>query len=261
MYNNTFGGIGRLYTSTGLNRLKESHVCVVGIGGVGSWAAEALVRSGVGQITLIDMDELCITNINRQLPALVNTVGKLKVEVMAQRLALINPECQINQILEYITPSNIEQYIVPEFDYVIDCIDSVFTKTALIAFCSRKKIRVVTTGAAGGKIDPTMVQIGDVNKVHNDPLIRKVRSRLRSHYSFSRNAARTYSIPCVYSTEQLLYPYPDGSVSYAKPPIKDSQKLDCGGGVGSSTMITGTFGFVAASRVIQRISGKMGKKS
>lgn len=260
-YLDRFGGIGRLYGHDGLLRLANAHVCVVGIGGVGSWAAEALVRSGLGEITLIDMDDICVTNTNRQIHALKPTVGQLKIEAVEQRLRAINPELTVHSKMEFVTAANQQELIHAGFDYVIDCIDSVKNKAALIAHCKRNKIRIVTTGAAGGQIDPTQIQIGDLNKTFNDPLARKVRSLLRREYHFSRNASRNYSVPCVFSTEQLSYPQADGSVCQTKSFAGDSTRLDCSSGFGSATMVTGTFGFVAASRVIERIARGAGKKS
>ncbi|MAY15879.1 tRNA cyclic N6-threonylcarbamoyladenosine(37) synthase TcdA [Thalassolituus sp. C2-1] len=260
-YLDRFGGIGRLYGVAGLQRLHASHVCVVGIGGVGSWAAEALARSGVGEITLIDMDDICVTNTNRQIHALGGDIGKLKVEAVADRIRRINPECKVHALMEFVTVNNQRELIHTGMDYVIDCIDSVKNKAALIAHCKRNKIRIVTTGAAGGQTDPTQIQVADLNKTFNDPLARKVRSLLRREYNFSRNAARNYSIPCVFSSEQLQYPQPDGSVCQTKSFDGDSTRLDCSSGFGSATMVTGTFGFVAAARVVKRIADESGKKS
>ncbi len=260
-YLDRFGGIGRLYGADGLQRLHDAHVCVIGIGGVGSWAAEALARSGVGKITLIDMDDICVTNTNRQIHAMTSSVGKLKCEAVAERLKDINPEIDVDARMAFVTASNLEEQITPDMDYVIDCIDSVKNKAALIAFCKRRKIRIVTTGAAGGQTDPTQIQVGDLNKTFNDPLARKVRSLLRREYGFSRNASRNYSVPCVFSTEQLVYPNSDGTVCQTKAFAGESTRLDCNSGFGSATMVTGTFGFVAASRVIRRIADNAGKKS
>lgn len=259
-YLDRFSGIGRLYGRVGLQRLQAAHVCVVGIGGVGSWAAEALARSGVGRITLIDMDDICITNSNRQLPAMTSTVGRLKVDVMAQRILDINPECDVRACMDFVTAQNMAQHVTSDLDYVIDCIDSVKNKAALLAYCKRQKIRVVTTGAAGGQMDPTQIQVADLNKTVNDPLARKVRSILRRDYHFSRNPSRNYSIPCVYSTEQLSYPQPDGGVGQAKSFTGDSTRLDCASGFGAVTMVTATFGFVAAARVVKRIADDAGRK-
>ena len=145
-YEQRFGGIGRLYTPECLARLRQAHVCVIGIGGVGSWVVEALARSGVGQITMIDMDDICVTNINRQLPALTGNIGKLKTEVMAERVKLINPECVVNIIDDFISSDNQAEYLNRGYDYVIDAIDNVKTKAAMIAYCKRNKIKIITIG-------------------------------------------------------------------------------------------------------------------
>ncbi|MFC3679682.1 tRNA cyclic N6-threonylcarbamoyladenosine(37) synthase TcdA [Bacterioplanoides pacificum] len=260
-YLDRFGGIGRLYGQQGLQRLLQAHVCVVGIGGVGSWAAEALARSGIGEITLIDMDDICVTNSNRQIHALQNTVGQLKTDAVAERLKAINPDIVVHNKMAFVTAANQHELIHEQLDYVVDCIDSVKNKAALIAHCKRRKIRIVTTGAAGGQMDPSQIQIGDLNKTFNDPLARKVRSLLRREYNFSRNPSRNYSVPCVFSTEQLSYPQADGSVCQTKSFAQGSTRLDCASGFGAATMVTGTFGFVAAARVVERIARDAGKKS
>ncbi|PIE41449.1 MAG: tRNA cyclic N6-threonylcarbamoyladenosine(37) synthase TcdA [Gammaproteobacteria bacterium] len=260
-YQDRFGGIGRLYGQQALTVLKSAHVCVVGIGGVGSWAVEALARSGVGAITLIDMDDICVTNTNRQVHTQVNTIGELKVEAMAQRVRAINPECRVNPVMDFITRDNMPEYLTTDLDFVVDCIDSVASKAAMIGYCRRHKIKIITTGAAGGQLDPTQVTVGDLNKTFNDPLARKVRSMLRRHYGFSRNPKRTYSIPCVYSQEQLKYPKPDGSVCQQKSVMEGSTRLDCASGFGAATMVTATFGFAAASKVIEKLLSIAGVKS
>lgn len=252
-YQDRFGGVARLYGEQGLEKLRHSRVVVVGIGGVGSWTAEALARSGVGAITLIDMDDICVTNTNRQIHTLVDTVGQLKVDAMAKRIQGINPECRVTPVMDFLSKDNLATYLPSDIDFVIDCIDSVATKAAMIAYCQRQKIKIVTTGAAGGQLDPTQVTVGDLNKTFNDPLARKVRSMLRRHYGFSRNPKRTYSIPCVYSQEQLKYPKPDGSVCQQKSVMEGSTRLDCAGGFGAATMVTATFGFVAAAKVVEKL--------
>ena len=190
-----FGGIARLYGIEGLQRLEQAHVAVVGIGGVGSWAAEALARSGVGEISLFDLDDICITNINRQAHTLTDTVGQAKVDVMAQRLLAINPACKVHAVADFVSQETLPEYITQDLDFVVDCIDSVQAKAALIAWCKRRKIQIITTGGAGGQIDPTQIRVGDLNKTFNDPLAARVRSLLRSDYNFSRTAGRHYSVP------------------------------------------------------------------
>lgn len=248
-----FGGIARLYGRVGLERLTAAHVAVVGIGGVGSWAAEALARSGVGEISLFDLDDVCITNTNRQIHALDGAVGKPKVDEMAARIRAINPACQVHAVADFVTRETMAEYITEDMDCVIDCIDSVPAKAALIAWCKRRKIQIVTTGGAGGQIDPTQVQVADLNKTFNDPLAAKVRSLLRRDYGFSRTPGRNYSVPCVFSTEQLRYPKPDGSVCQAKGFVGEGVRLDCAGGFGAVMMVTATFAMAATAKLVDKL--------
>ncbi|OMH32634.1 tRNA cyclic N6-threonylcarbamoyladenosine(37) synthase TcdA [Motiliproteus sp. MSK22-1] len=257
-----FSGTARLYGTEGLVRLSRAHVCVVGIGGVGSWAAEALARTAIGRITLIDLDDLCITNTNRQIHALSSTVGQSKVEVMAERIRQINPACQCEVVEEFLDQDNLQELLDNNYDFVIDAIDSVKAKAAMIAFCRRRKIPIITVGGAGGQMDPTQIAIADLSKTYQDPLAAKVRSDLRRFYGFSKNPKRRFDVPCVFSTEQLSYPQEDGSVCHQKTQTGDgAMRLDCSGGFGAATVVTATFGFVAVSRVIDKIvnSNKIGK--
>lgn len=248
-----FGGIARLYGRQALERLAASHVAVVGIGGVGSWAAEALVRTGVGEISLFDLDDICVTNTNRQLHTLCDNIGRPKVEVMAERLRAINPHCTVHAIADFVTRETLPELITERLSFVIDCIDSVAAKAALIAWCKRRKIGIVTTGGAGGQIDPTKIQILDLNKTFNDPLAAKVRATLRRDYNFSRTPGRHYSVPCVFSSEQLRYPKPDGTVCQNKSFVGEGVKLDCAGGFGAVTMVTASFGMAAAAKAVEKL--------
>lgn len=248
-YEQRFGGIGRLYTPDGLARLRQAHICVIGIGGVGSWVVEALARSGICELTLIDMDDICVTNINRQLPAMSGTIGKLKTEVMSERVKLINPECTVNIIDDFISPENQSDYLNRGYDYVIDAIDNVKTKASLIAYCKRNKINVITIGGAGGQTDPTQIQIADLSKTIQDPLLAKVRSVLRKDYNFSQNPKRKFSIDAVFSTQPLIFPQMTEGCS-------TSATMNCANGFGAATMITATFGFFAVSRVIDKLLKK-----
>lgn len=250
-FDNRFGGTRRLYGNAEVELYRNSHVCVIGIGGVGSWVAEALARTAIGKITLIDLDDICITNTNRQIHALDGTIGRSKVEVMAERIRLINPECTVYEVEEFITRDNIPE-LIADFDYVVDAIDSVKEKAALIAHCSRRKIPVVTVGGAGGQTDPTQVTVGDLSKTSQDPLAAKVRSFLRRHYGFSKSGRR-FAVECVYSTEQLVYPQPDGTVCQQKGSMDGNTRLDCAGGFGAATCVTATFAFVAVSRVLKKL--------
>ncbi len=258
-YSQRFGGIQRLYGKNKAELIAHLHICVIGIGGVGSWAAEALARSGIGEITLIDHDDIDVSNINRQIHALDNTLEQAKVVAMQERIKLINPECHCHIVDDLLTENNLSKYIHQDshtsFDYVIDAIDSVKHKSALIYFCKRNKIPIITTGGAGGLSDPTAIEITDLSKTYNDPLAAKVRSQLRYHYNFTRNPKRRFGIECVFSTEQQLYPQADGSVGQEKPSVK-GVSLDCNSGYGSSSCVTSVFGFAAAARVINKAIAK-----
>lgn len=245
-YQRRFGGIARLYGEEGLAILQQSHICVIGIGGVGSWIVEALARTGIGELTLIDMDDICVTNINRQLPALSNTIGQLKTEVMQQRVELINPDCSVHIIDDFLSQENIAEYIHSGFDYVIDAIDNVKIKAALLAYCKRNKIKVITVGGAGGQTDPRQIQIADLSKTIQDPLLAKVRSNLRKDYHFSQNPKRKFGIDSVFSSQPLIFPQ-------VKDECEVSATMNCANGFGAATMITATFGFFAVSRVIEKL--------
>ncbi len=246
-----FAGIGRLYGQAALELLAGMHVCVVGLGGVGSWAVEALARSGVGRLTLIDYDEVCLSNCNRQLHALSATVGRKKGDVLAERVAGINPHCRCEVVDDYLTMDNLHDYLARGYDYVIDAIDSIKFKAAMIHYCKRHKIPIIATGGAGGLTDPAMIKLADLSKTYNDPLAAKVRARLRSDYGFTRNARRRFGVECVFSSQQQLYPRPDGTVGHQKPGIH-GVSLDCRFGYGAASFVTASFGMLAASRVINK---------
>lgn len=248
-----FGGIARLYGQPALVKLSAAKVAVIGIGGVGSWTAEALVRTGVGQVTLYDLDDVCTSNINRQLHALDSTVGKSKVEVMAARLLDINPEAKITAISRFITTNNLAQELDQGFDVVIDATDTVPVKAGIINWCRRNKVGLVVVGGAGGQIDPRLISTADLVRTTQDPLLARVRNLLRRDYGFTRDIKKRFNVECVYSTEQLVYPQADGSVACKKPDAGEALKLDCASGFGSAAFVTGAFGFVAAQRAIDRL--------
>lgn len=255
-YQLRFGGISRLYGQSGAKIIQEAHICVIGIGGVGSWAAEALARSGIGKITLIDLDDICTTNINRQIHALTNTVGESKVDVMADRIKLINPECEINSIEDFVTADNLFELMSKGYDYVIDAIDSVKIKTAIIAHCKRNKLPLITIGGAGGQTDPSQIQISDLSQTYQDPLLSKVRNQLRREYNFTRNTKRKFGIDAVFSTEQLMYPDEAGEVCHAKQTQEGTMRLDCSGGFGAATHVTASFAFFAVSKTLSKLIKK-----
>lgn len=248
-----FGGVSRLYGTQALEKLQASHVLIIGIGGVGSWTAEALARSGVGSITLMDLDDICVTNTNRQVHTTSDVIGQSKVDVMAQRLRAINPEINVHKIDDFLDQHNIEEYINQTYAIVIDAIDGAMTKSRLINFCKRQKLKIITIGSAGGKTDPQKILIGDLSKTVNDPLLAKVRNTLRRLYGFSRNTKRVFSIPAIYSSEQMTYPDQQGETCRAKPAMDSSIKLDCSDGYGAATMVTASFGFIAASEAIKKL--------
>ena len=252
-YQDRFAGIARLYGIKALEKFNQSKIAVVGIGGVGSWVAEALGRTGFGEIHLIGMDDICVSNTNRQLHTLTSTVGQLKVDAIAERLKAINPDVNVQAKMDFLTKENLAEHL-SGFDYVIDAIDSVKVKAAMVAWCKRNKVPLIMTGAAGGQTDPTQITVGDLNKTTNDPLAKKVRNLLRREYGYSRNPKRNYSISCVYSTEQLKYPQPDGSVCMQKSFDDGAVKLDCSGGFGAATMVTASFGFVAVAKVAEKLA-------
>jgi tRNA A37 threonylcarbamoyladenosine dehydratase len=251
-----FGGVRRLYGKRALEYFREAHVCVIGIGGVGSWAAEALARSAIGRLTLIDLDHVAESNINRQIHALSGTLGMAKVRVVAERIRQINPACRVTAIEEYLSRENLASLLTGDYDHVIDCIDGFRVKAALIAHCRRHHIRLVTVGGAGGQTDPTRVQVADLSRTRHDALFSKTRKLLREDYGFPRNLKRRFDIPCVYSEEQPLFPDGDGGVCHDKPHGAGIGRLNCAGGLGSSCAVTATFGLVAAAHTLKRLAAR-----
>jgi tRNA A37 threonylcarbamoyladenosine dehydratase len=251
-YLQRFDGLARVFGETALESLQQAKFCIVGVGGVGSWAAEACVRSGIGQITLIDHDDVQIGNTNRQLHTLANTIDRSKVEVLRERILAINPECGCEAVDDLVTRANIDKFNFAQFDYVIDAIDHVSHKLSLMHHCRRNKIRCVSTGGAGGLIDPTQIEVKDLTLTFNDPLLAKVRSTLRQQLNYSRNPKRRYAMDCVFSAEQPLYPAANGTVSYEKPEVPERTTLDCATGIGSFVGVTASFGFTAASHAIKK---------
>ena len=255
-YQHSFSSLERVFGSAAMPVLAQAHFCVIGIGGVGSWAAEALARSGIGNITLIDFDSIELSNINRQVHTTNDTLNISKVASMQQRILAINPECNCQVIEDFITHANLASFKLEQYDYVIDAIDHVTYKTALLHFCRRYKVPIVSTGGAGGLTDPTAIAYADLTKTNNDALLAKVRSNLRYQYGYSRNPKRSYGIDCVYSTQQSLYPAENGSVSYQKPKMDGAKTLDCATGLGSFVAVTASFGFAGAARAINKYLAK-----
>ena len=247
-----FGGIARLYGTAGLEKLRAAHVAVIGVGGVGSWTAEALARSGVGKLTLIDLDEVCVTNTNRQIHALEGSIGKAKVDELAARISKINPECEVIPQQQFFTEETAESILKDGFSYVVDAIDGLSNKCLLLTECRKRKIPVITCGAAGGRRDGTAVRIADLTRAKYDKLLFKVRKQLRQKHDFPRGTKK-WDLACVYSQEPVMYPQADGSVCEEKNLGDGSIKLDCEGGLGAATQVTGAFGFAAAGYVVEEL--------
>ncbi len=248
-YEARFGGIGRLFTEAGLAKLRRAHVCVVGLGGVGSWAVEALVRSGVGELTLVDLDDVCIGNVNRQLHALDGELGKPKVEAMARRAQAINPECRLHPMQLFFLKSNAQQILRTKFDAVLDAIDSPARKCLLIALCRSEGIPIVTTGASAGRRDPTAIEIVDLAESSHDRLLQEVRKKLRVRHGFPRGE-QPFGVPCVISRETIVYPEDKSSCQAEEPDLR----LDCNTGFGTASFVTGAFGLAAASYIVRKIA-------
>jgi tRNA A37 threonylcarbamoyladenosine dehydratase len=238
-----FGGIARLYGDGALARLERAHACVVGVGGVGSWAAEALARSGVGRLTLIDLDHVAESNINRQVHALDPTLGQAKVLAMRERLQAINPRARIDAVEDFVCADNAHA-LLAGCDLVIDAIDNVRAKVAIVLACRAARVPLVMAGGAGGKADPTRIRIDDLARTEQDPLLAKVRRRLRAEHGFSRNPKRVFGIPAVYSTEPLRYP------AATCETVRGPQGLACAG-YGSSVAVTASVGLFASARAIE----------
>ena len=254
-YAQRFSGIARLYGNDALERFRTAHLAVIGIGGVGSWAAEALARSGIGELTLVDLDELCLTNVNRQIHALDGQVGRSKVQAMAERIRAINPDCVVHALDAFFNEGSANEIIGGGFAGVIDAIDVVRPKCLLLARCREHAIPVVTCGAAGGRTDATAIRVADLSRTFNDALLNQVRKDLRSNHGFpsGEGKARKFGINAVFSPEDPVYPQGDGCVSTTRPEDLPSG-LRCDAGYGTATHITATFGLFAAGELLRHLA-------
>eukprot|EP00571_Detonula_confervacea_P015122 CAMPEP_0172308706 /NCGR_PEP_ID=MMETSP1058-20130122/9222_1 /TAXON_ID=83371 /ORGANISM="Detonula confervacea, Strain CCMP 353" /LENGTH=400 /DNA_ID=CAMNT_0013021185 /DNA_START=168 /DNA_END=1370 /DNA_ORIENTATION=+ len=263
-----FSGVGRLYANTDtsttvdavLDRLTSATVAIIGIGGVGSWAAESLCRSGIGNLILVDLDDICISNTNRQLHATTSAVGKMKIDETKTRLLDINPKCNVTLVHDFVTVENANtllESLLPQLTACIDAIDGMYEKTALILACVDHGIPIVTCGGAAGRMDPTQIVVDDLTKVQEDRLLFKSRKLLRQKHGFPKVAmpgqgkkirVRKWRIPAVYSTEVQQKP-PSTSLDE-----NVSSFRTCDGALGTACFVTGTYGFVAASKVVEMIA-------
>ncbi|MBC8245107.1 MAG: tRNA threonylcarbamoyladenosine dehydratase [Verrucomicrobia bacterium] len=252
-----FGGIARLYGEAGLRALGQARAGCAGVGGVGAWTVEALARAGGGALALVDLDEGCVTDGHRQLPALVGGLGEVQGEEMAKRVKQIAPDCAVEARPQFFNSKTCEAILSGGFEFVVDAIDNVRNKVLLIAECCRRGIPVITSGAAGGRLDGTRVQVADLAKSVQDPLLSKVRASLRKEHGFPR-AGKRMGVPCVFSPEPPVYPKPDGTVCASRAEAggpEGSLKLNCEWGFGAAAFVTGAFGFAAAGEVIRRLAG------
>ncbi len=250
-----FAGIDRLYGTGAAGWLSTRRVAVVGLGGVGSWLVESLARSAVGTLDLIDADDLCVSNTNRQLPALAGQYGRGKAEAMVERCVAINPAVQARAIPQFLLPGNLEELLGGGYDLVVDACDSFRTKLEAIAWCRRRRQPVLTVGSAGGRTDPTLVRVRDLSRTEHDAMLALVRKKLRAEFGFPRNPDRFFGVPAVYSLENVKYPQPDGRVSGVRPRLgaDAALKLDCGAGLGAATHVTGAFAFAAAGKALEML--------
>ena len=257
-YLQRFGGIGRLFGASALPRLAAARVCVIGVGGVGSWIVEALARSGIGAITLVDMDDVCVTNTNRQLPALQDTIGRPKVDVLADRVRAIHPRAEVRAVCEFLTGESCERLITPGFDFVVDAVDRMSIKALIIARCRDLGTPVITLGSAGGRRDPAMIRLTDLGLAGKDELLQQTRRKLRRDHGFPKSTdgrALPMGVPCVLSAEPPVFPWDDGTCApEPEPGAGPGVRLDCAAGYGAATFVTGAFGFAAAAEVVRRIA-------
>jgi tRNA A37 threonylcarbamoyladenosine dehydratase len=260
-----FGGIARLYGQPALERFRAAHVCVIGVGGVGSWIVEALARSAVGALTLIDLDNVAESNINRQIQALSATIGQAKIDALAERIAQINPYCKVTLVEDFITPDNLDAMIgaggpgAARFDYVIDAIDSAKAKAALIAYCRAHQVPLITIGGAGGQTDPTKIAVRDLSKTEQEPLLKRVRKLLRVNYGFPRGEKNKFNVDAVFSMEPLKFPEDEASCS-VDADQRSITGINCAG-FGSSVVVTASFGMVAAAHLLSKLAENRGQTS
>jgi tRNA A37 threonylcarbamoyladenosine dehydratase len=252
-YNDRFGGLSRLYGRDASRRLRESHVCVVGLGGVGSWAVEALARTGVGALTLVDQDDVCITNVNRQLHALDGQLGRPKAEVLAERVRLIAPECRVTVVAQFFTERTAEAILATGFDGLVDAIDSNPNKALLLSLCVKRGIACVTVGGAGGRRDPTQIYAGDLSETRSDQLLRILKKRLRRDFGFPKGENVPFGVRCIYSPEKPVFPWADG-ICRAEAEPGSSLRLDCEAGFGSAVFVTAAFGLAASAEIVRLLT-------
>ena len=248
-----FGGVARLYGPEALEKLARTHVSIVGVGGVGSWIVEALARSGIGRLTLIDLDDVCITNTNRQLPAMEGEYGRPKIDVLAERVQRINPGCEVTRHHVFLTESTVADLIRPGCaDFIVDAVDRMTPKALIIAKAREAGIEVVTIGGAGGRRDPTRIRVGDLGATSGDVLLKLVRKKLRRSHGWPQGKGHVFGVAAVFSNEIQVYPWSDGQVCDTPEPGSNLH-MDCASGFGAACFVTGAFGFAAAGEIVRRL--------
>ncbi len=247
--NDRFQGFQQLVGDAAFQRISKASVCIIGLGGVGSWAAEGLARSGVGAITLVDLDDVCITNVNRQLQALTSNVGRSKADALAERISDINPECAVRVEKKFFTKSSASAVLGQRFDLVIDTIDSVDHKTELIVECVRRDLPLISAGSGGNRLDPLAVTVEDFAFTDYDPMLQIVRKRLRRNFNFPRGERKRFCIPCVFAPLQRG-PRVRLCSAEGVSPTRGTKKT-CNDGLGSAAFMTGTIGLVVAAEAIK----------
>jgi tRNA A37 threonylcarbamoyladenosine dehydratase len=251
-YEARFSGIGRLYGVKALEKIKRSHVLVIGIGGVGSWVAESLARTGLGHMTLVDLDDVCVTNINRQVHAVSSSVGQFKIDVMKKRVEDIQPFCEVDTKQCFFSPKNLENIFDKTYDFVVDASDDFTNKCYMIDYCRKNKIPLITIGAAGGKTDPSQIRVTDLSFTSNDKFLARLRKKLRQDFSFPNEEEGEFGIWCVWSHERAVYPTADGCITHKPPGF--AKHMDCSEGFGSASFLTGAFAFSATSVLIRELT-------
>lgn len=251
-FESRFGGIGRLFGRESLEKIKHARILVIGIGGVGSWVAESLARTGIGQMTLVDLDDVCVTNINRQVHATSSTVGQFKVDVMKKRIVDINPYIEVDTKQCFFSPKNLSVIFDRPYDFVIDACDDFTNKCYLIDYCRKNKIPLVVMGGAGGKVDPLQIKVTDMSTSSNDRLLARLRKKLRQDFSFPLETEGNFGVWAVWSHERAVYPTASGCLTYKPPGM--AKNMDCEEGFGSASFVTGAFAFAATSLVLREIT-------
>jgi tRNA A37 threonylcarbamoyladenosine dehydratase len=251
-YASRFSGIGRLYGHAGLEKIKQAKILIIGIGGVGSWVAEALARTGVGAMTLVDLDDICVTNINRQVLAMSSTVGQFKVDAMKKRVIDIHPECVVETKQCFFNPKNLNNIFDRDYDFVVDACDDFTNKCYLIEYCRNENIPLVVMGGAGGKTDPLQIRVTDMSISQNDRLLARLRKKLRQEFKFPLENAGDFGVWAVWSHERAVYPTADGCLTHRPPGL--AKNMDCEEGFGSASFVTGAFAFATTSIILKSLT-------